>query len=320
MAIVTYPDRDAWLAARRTGYRIGASDIARIILGAGPVAERGDTPRWCDAFDLWRQHRDPSWKPDSSAQQADGMAWEPLAIREYAVARPGLTVAVSAHTVAVHPCGWLAATPDSWVWEQPRYLGMWDLADGLAEVKTDRNDEAESHYPPDGAEVREWDDADGCPVPPWYWLQIQGQLACTGAEWCDLVVWIPKYKAMPVSRTIRVYPSERWPAIFAALAEWRERHLTGGEPPEPTSPEEVEQIARWKYPAPAGKRKATDRECRLMRGVKSRERRIARLSNEISARRAEIMVSMEGMQQVWDPDIGSVSRTKRGTITMKLKD
>ena len=304
MAITIYPDRAAWLASR-TGpdFPIGASEVA-VALGLS---------RYATPFDLWRRHRDPRWRPDTGAQLDDGQRWEPLALRLHDP--PQRTrLYVEPLAVASHGCGWLRATPDAWILPDG---GTAQAPAGLVEIKTDRNDGASEAWPADGTEVREFSDADGCPVPPDYWMQVQAQIACTGAAWCDLVVWIPAFKAMPERRTIRVYPSKRWPAILAALSVWRERHLVGGEPPDPTSPEEMEALARWRYPAPAIKREATDEEAALIRTwIEARAERDS-LDGLISQTRGAFAALRGDAQRIFAPGIGVWSISNNGAQSVK---
>jgi hypothetical protein len=53
-------------------------------------------------------------------------------------------------------------------------------------------------------------------VPPYYMAQVQGQLEVTDREWCDFMVWRPRYSTLQ-----RIVRSERyWLWLEPRLAEF----------------------------------------------------------------------------------------------------
>lgn len=328
--ITIYPDKAAWLASRREpgAYHIGASEIAAIVLGAGPIERRGDLPAWCDAYDLWLSHQPSYVAPAASGAASDGTAFEPLALRLYD-APEDMRLHVESLAVAAHPCGWLRATPDGWVTpdldlsaanEQARsiLLGNHSAGIGLVEIKTDRHRYASDVWT--ATEIREFSDGEPLGMPQHYWLQVQAQLACTGAAWCDVEAWLPRYSAMPERRRVRVYPSRRWPAIFAMVEAWRQRHLVDGEPPIAWTPEQIEDAQRRAYPSPTVERAATDRERELIADVVEAQAGTKRLDAVIKAARAELASCRGDAQKIFAPGIGSYTVTKTGVRIVGAKE
>jgi len=171
---------------------------------------------------------------------------------------------------------WLHATPDGAIWEiEPN--GREAIVGG-AEVKTDRTPDAGEAWPPDGTEIGDVDTSTSVadwPVPVAYWLQAQTQIVCTRARWVDLYVWFPHFAAMPEARRIRVLPHPSFGGVLEEVAAWRERHLVGGEPPPVTPDDDAGRLAlvRWRYPAPAVEREASEVEAEAIgRLVQLRER------------------------------------------------
>lgn len=314
MNVITYATRDEWQAARRgPDYPIGASEIAAIMLGAAPPDERADVPDWIDAFDLWRSHKDPTYRREQRPEMADGLRWEEIAISVYRNEVGGaFVVAAGGMSVWHHDCGWLRATPDAVVSQHDEELV------GLAEIKTDRSEGASSAWPAHGTEIRDWPDDEPAPVPLWYWLQVQAQIACTGAAWVDLIVWIPVPWSMPERRTIRVHPSVRWPAILASIESWRARYLLGDEIPTPHTPEQRMALLRMSYPERTAERPATEAEAAMIARHADLTRQSDAIGSERQELRADIVESMGAMRRIWC-DGGSASVSARGVLTIKGK-
>ena len=299
--MIAHASRAAWLAWRAdpTAHRIGASEVAAV-LGLSP---------WVQPWEIWAQRHAPHLAPvHRGAELEDGQRWEPRALAVYelehlplvpfgerlAIARPNPDGDAS-YTHPAHP--WLHCTPDALVCAV-RHEAWGSTADhaqvrGLVEVKTDRTLGAREAWPPDGTEIGDVDpttDAAVWPVPVAYWLQAQTQIACTGAGWCDLYVWLPSHAAMPESRRIRVWPHVGFAGVLEQVAAWRERHLIGGEPPPVLDSDDAGRLAlvRWRYPAPAVERDATADEAEAIgRLLELRER-----SREIEATAQRVAVEL----------------------------
>jgi putative phage-type endonuclease len=203
--VTSYPAEADWLLARASG--IGGSDAPAILGAVGAFR----TP-----WRVWLDKRgDAAERATSAKDKARGRALEAGVAELYteatgiAVTRPGL--AIARHPL--HP--WALASVDGFA------------ADGgLIEVKTSR--EAGIWGP--SQEIPAWDEATSpAVVRPAYAVQVYWYLEVTGAPWCDLVVLTPFYE-------LRIYRFHRDPitqaAILDAVADWRERHIVNGTPPE----------------------------------------------------------------------------------------
>lgn len=309
--ITTYATRAEWEASRRGGFPIGASEVASLILGCGPIDDRGDLPPWCDLYDLWRSHQ-PGYVPQHRAEMDDGNAWEPLALRLYDPPA-GFDIIVSPLTVAVHSCGWLRATPDAWIVPAEVFpiANLGRACAGLVEVKTDRHRNAAEVWT--ATEIREFSDGEPIGMPAHYWLQVQAQLACTGAPWCDVEAWLPGFASMPERRRVRVYPSRRWPAIFAQIEAIRARHFVGGEPPEAWTREQIEDAQRRAYPSPTVERAATAEESGWIADAVEAKAGIARLEAIVDASRSRIAESRGDARRLFCA-AGTYTVTTRGIM------
>ena len=298
--MITHRDRAAWLDWRAdpTAHRIGASEVAAV-LGLSP---------WVQPWEIWARRHAPHLAPEHrGAELEDGQRWEPRALVLYGLehlqphqARELLALTRAAplggEASYVHPSvPWLHATPDALVCatrvDAGGYVADLHQIRGLVEVKTDRTPDAGEAWPPDGTEIGDVDTSTPVadwPVPVAYWLQAQTQIACTGAGWVDLYVWFPHFAAMPEARRIRVLPHPSFSGVLEEVAAWRERHLIGGEPPPVTPDDDAGRLAlvRWRYPAPAVERDASEVEVEAIgRLLQLRER--AR-ETEVATKRAAV--------------------------------
>ncbi len=73
-----------------------------------------------------------------------------------------------------------------------------------------------------------------------YWVQVQAYLEGLGMDEALLLVREPGQRA--VAEPIRRDPAG-WAVVYAAVCEWHERHIVGGEPPEPTGADERRAVA-----------------------------------------------------------------------------
>jgi len=230
--VAMFGDRAAWEAARFEGDRIGASD-APAIFGLSP---------WAGPWDLWRRmvHGIRPERTDAEKEQlARGLRWEATVLREYAHARPNVRLVIGgaeAGFVVRHPSlPWAVCSPDAVAFE-----GLeWGLVEAKALMRADGWSD----------EDLDTDDLDitAEAVPEVYFVQCNWQLFVTGAAWVDLVVLLPRYDI----RIIRIRRDETLIAGMAAqVAAWRERHIIGGEEPDPILSDEIKRRAALTLRAP----------------------------------------------------------------------
>jgi putative phage-type endonuclease len=218
-----YPDRAAWLAARRGS--IGASSVAAL-LGLSP--HRGP-------WDVWTELRtDAEPEPERDDEPADGLDLaDPLV---WGTVVEPMVLALYARKVGAEcrPVGdWLGAPGHLAITRHPRLSFLHASLDGLSlrdgelgavEAKTARQPWL---WGRDGAPTVDPDHPEA-PVPQHYYIQAQVQIACSGLPWCDV--------AALTGGTLRVYRLDREPSVIAgieqAVATWYERHIVGGEEPD----------------------------------------------------------------------------------------
>ena len=141
----------AWLDARKG--RLTGSRIGAI-LGLSKYASRDDVMR-----EMVREHHGAEREFEGNEATQHGHDCEPVAIGIY---ERETGQSVKAASLVVHPeYEWLAASPDGLIGD-----------DGLIEVK--------SPYRGTYTSIE---------AKPEYAAQIQLQLACTGREWCDFVIY-----------------------------------------------------------------------------------------------------------------------------------
>lgn len=307
--LLIFKDRPAWLAWRMdtSARRLGSSDVAAA-LGLSP---------WTTPLQLWARFHAPTMfpPPPNAKQMEDGLAWEPRALAILRSERPafmaedeivtGLNDAEV--TVAVHDEGWLAATPDAWVLDGERPVG-------LVQIKTDRTFGADAVWK--NGEVTDYGDDEDGPIPIWYWLQVQAEMACAGLPWNLLDVWIPKPMAMPIARRVRVhFEPVRWDRVLRALRQWHHDHIVMGAPPDPSDPDEIERLAKWRYPERPVSRVARSDEgeaiARYLRAAAEAEK----FEREAKSLRAKLVSGMGDAARIWCPD-GVVKINKRGAVTI----
>jgi hypothetical protein len=195
----------------------------------------------------------------SGSQLARGSAAERDLFAIYG-GRTGSIVEPNGTQVYAHPCGFLYSTPDAKVTERGGEVG------GL-ETKLDSKRGAADAWPADGAEIRdiraqtydatELTDPRSWIVRPDYWVQVQIQMLCTGWPWVDILVQLIGYQQVEYRRVrIHAEPVEQ-AKILAYLTGWRDRYLLADVIPPPMldsdgNPiddfDELERIAKWRYP------------------------------------------------------------------------
>ena len=175
---------DAHLDIRRIG-RITGSRVAAI-LGVSPYQSRAEVLRA-----MVREHHGASSEFTGNEATRWGQEHEPVALAEYEAAQGLMTH--GGGELVIHPQhDFLAVTPDGLVGD-----------DGMVEVKCPyrgswRSLAEASYYAP----------------------QIQLQLACTGRDWCDFVIWRPADMVIE-----RVWRDGDWldrhlPALLAFASEY----------------------------------------------------------------------------------------------------
>lgn len=219
-----YPDRAAWLAARRGS--LGASSVAAV-LGLSP--HRGP-------WDVWTELRtgaepapeandaDPTEGLDLSDPLVWGTVVEPMVLALY-----GMRTGAMCKSVA----DWLGQPGGLAITRHPRLPFLHASLDGLAlrdgvtgavEAKTSRQP---WQWGRDGAPTVDPDHPEA-PVPRHYYIQAQVQLACSGLPWCDV--------AALTGGTLRVYRIDPEPSVIAGIEQaaesWWELHIVGGAEPD----------------------------------------------------------------------------------------
>ena len=100
------------------------------------------------------------------------------------------------------PNGLLGASPDGMVYEGERLVGILEIKCPFSmrgiEHPTDNDFRKCLPYYTSDHTLKESHD---------YYHQVQGELAATGAPWCDFFIWTPNG-----NRTIRILPNEQWRA------------------------------------------------------------------------------------------------------------
>ena len=218
------------------------------------------------------------------------------------------------HRVAIHPVlPWLSATPDAWVYDADGALA------GLVEAKTDGAHRGRNGWPADGDTVPSLDDHGRevlPPIPVWYWIQVQVQMACTGAPWVDLVVLITDGADI---RTVRVMPSPgRTAAMLRRLDAWRTRHLVHGEPPEPADDDDRLALHLRTYGAPSGSVKATGAVGDALDAALDLRRQADQLDRQATAAATSLLPHLGSASRLWT-ERGAMVRSKR-SVSLNPKD
>jgi len=212
-----YPNREAWLASRDP-LSIGASEAA-MALGVSPYGGP-----W-ELFE--RKQGKPN--PDNTAM-ARGRKWEPRVLEDYAEearvqlidpaihlsSRPG--IAVLHH----HDHDWMRCSPDA--------FSRQDGILGGVEAKTATD--AGAWTPEKGLVLDRWSDDAATMIPPHYAVQVYFSLEVSGFPYWDLCALVPAAGWLEV-RWVRIMrDTSVQSSIVATLAEWQDRHLVRGIPPE----------------------------------------------------------------------------------------
>lgn len=168
-------DREAWLAERR--HSIGASDVAAAI-GLSP---------WKTPIELWQEKTGRAAPTPSTWRMRAGLLLEPAILDEYETLT-GNAIAERQASVTHPDYPWLTATLDGLV-NGPR----------VVEAKT-------------ATSMEGWGEEGTGDVPDHYFLQVQAQLACAGADAADMPVLFGLDR-------FRLYTITRAPAVWDAMFE-----------------------------------------------------------------------------------------------------
>lgn len=210
--LVTYPDREAWLAARRGG--IGASEAAALL----------GLSRWTSPLQLWAEKRGLTPPSAETPEMRRGRRLEPLVAEDVAAAT-GLTVLDHGrHTIA-----WSTETPCLYA-SLDREMRHPQLGPGVLECKTTKA-YLGKHWP--DAALSGFDTTVGLgQVPVDAFCQVQHQMLVTGAGWGILAAWI----GLDDFRYFMVAPHADMQARIAAagVAFWAAVEA-GAEPPAATA-------------------------------------------------------------------------------------
>jgi putative phage-type endonuclease len=237
-----YPTREAWLAARRDG--IGSSDAAAII-GVSP---------WKSSFQLYCEKLGLA---DESPEETEAMRWGRLLespIAEQYVLETGRRLASPGpYTIRVAPGRpWQLATLDRVITEAGARVTPAPL-----EIKT-----------AGAAQRNDWKDE----PPLQYQVQVQHQLAVTGAPWASIVVLIGGQRLLWCD----VERDERFIAVLLEQEEAFWRRVQRQEPPAPDASDRTRKFLAELYPREtAGK--VIELPAEILDWDRQREHAIARL-------------------------------------------
>ena len=244
-----YSTREEWLEARRTGYRIGASDVAKV-LGVSPYGSE---------WDVWAKKKLNVSKEYSAQQLANferGHRWEGRIVEDYAI-ETGLDVWHTDDMIIRHEeHEWISCSPDGLVLDGGELGGV--------EVKTDRDSRL---WGESGQVIESWADGAEAIIRPDYALQVYWTLLTTGRPWWDMAVALPQSFDFPELRHYRVMRDEAIQArILAKVSAWRDQYLIGDDEPDPDGSEAARLSLLSRFPGRGDKvvRDADDGERSLL--------------------------------------------------------
>jgi len=225
-----FKNRAAWLAARKQGFGIGASDTAAIL----------GRSKYAGPWKVWASHKAPELVSDSISVAAhDGIDLEPAVVRMVA-RRESVELVHHDFRIDYHPTvPWLRCSPDATEGPIDAPVAHW-------EVKCVFNAAVASELPPSGNYT-----AQDMPVESWGWQALH-QLACMPTTTkVVIVVLCPWFE-------IRTYTIHRTKEAQATIAEalrrvqdFRQRFLVGDETPELDDSRECSSFVDWRNPAPS---------------------------------------------------------------------
>jgi len=217
--LIDYKDREAWLAGRKDG--VGASEVAALF---------GISPRH-STFSLWAEKtgRIPPLEISGEWLEWGLLLEEPMAKRYETVTGRRLWQGGGPYCVAQHPTiPFLRCTPDRWVTEAPGHAGV-----GILQLKNTNAYKA--------------DDWDGGP-PDFVQVQVQAEMAVTGAEWGSVAVLVG-------GNEFRYFDLERNPDFISELeaqVTWFWGLVQAGTPPPVDGSSHTEEALKRLHPLDDG--------------------------------------------------------------------
>jgi predicted phage-related endonuclease len=281
-AVRVFKTREEWLAFRTDPLVIGASEVASALNVDGAYSR---------AWDLWErktQGVQPQHTAPVTQRLTRGNRWEPVVLAEYADASgnqvivPGELFGTGATDIVniAHPShDWLRESPDAFALSPSGELGH-------VEGKTATR--AHAWSPDHGIVIDSWDDRWAELIPPHYAVQCYVQLACSGRPWNDCCALVPHGGWLSIRWVRLMRDVATQDALVHAVAEWREKHLVGGEPPETDGSAACSRYIAKRFPK-RGKslpeRMATAEEDARIRAYQTRK---------IAAKREAVALKAEG--------------------------
>lgn len=222
--LITFRSREEWLEYRGNG--IGGSEAAAVLGVPGAFGSR---------LKIWalKTGRMPPEDVSGNERVKWGTRLERAILDGFAEETGrechAWSDCVGTHTAVVrHPtAGWMFATPDGICQDAERGIG-------LIQVKT-------AH----AGKLAEWSD-DEPPLP--YIVQVQHEMACTGAKWCALVCLVG-------GNALRWFDVERDEPFIRAMMAAEEvfwSMVRDGEMPEPDGSEQSGEALRAMFPRDSG--------------------------------------------------------------------
>lgn len=234
------PTREEWIASRFRDYRIGGSDVPKI-LNRSPESHGGP-------WDFWLSRKNPTpqtWA--DTAEQGRGKRYEVRVLEDYRddfgvhvwMPRDFFNAPKGAEVVLHGRYPWMCATVDALGFCP--VLGSW----GIPEAKTSAL--ADEWGP--SQEIHRWTDDHVRIVPPHIALQGYWYLACTDLPWLDIcALIISQANAGLLVRRYRFFRHvELQENLIETIADWRQRHLIDGEPPPITSEDECRRFLGTRF-------------------------------------------------------------------------
>ena len=277
MLLTLYKTRDDWLAGRG----IGASEVAAI-LGLSPYAK---------PFDIYARHRLGYVQPDNP-DMAAGRAWEhPILVwygdqEEVEVVGPR-DMEAEGWRCCKKDADWATCSPDGLV-VVPGYEASY-TPDSVSLKPLWGVEAKRSRVPRDWGEPGEIPaGATDLPIPAAYYTQCLWSMLVTGLD-----RWVLVAQVLGDGRIYQVHADPaRQAALFARVAEWRERFVLGDEVPAVDGSDGADYWLRECYPTGATRREATPEEVALAReyatvtaSAKELEERKRLLSQQLRCRR-----------------------------------
>jgi hypothetical protein len=224
-----YETRADWLAGRRDGYGIGASDTPKIV----GVSSYGGP------WTIYRAHHDPTVTDDASPAEhlALGSDLEPVTLRAYG-RQQRIEIEHLDLCTYHHPrIDWLRMSPDG-------ITGDIDEPDHHYEAKAVMNASVAGLLPPAGELPLE-----AFAVPHWTYQAIHQLAAVPSLEAVTVVALLPWFEVRGYTLDRRAVEHKIGP-IMQRVRDWRQTHLVEGHPPDIDDTDDCARGLDWMCPAP----------------------------------------------------------------------